>query len=208
MGQISFDGGKYDVEELPAINKVPIESILKQGSERFVLQTSQGTVVMKHITKRMKLHIDVIRAVRYPGIRELEQEAQIVYPIALAEGADDNAIAEANRIASQLAPTLDLYALGVIEYPFLTTPDDLEAFLASLKEDEQEAMRQMLTVLTRWNYPVDYSSLEIAERFHVQMVTADLIENPTYEQYRALYAVVTQEHEATKRMYSKLGVLK
>ncbi len=204
---VSFDGGKYDIAEMPSINAKPIEEILAQHRVRYVLRThAHGDIVLKHISKRMKMHLDVIRAFRYPNVHELDMEAAIVFPIALADGADDNAIERANTIAVQLQPTMDLYALGCIEFPFLTTVDDLDAFWQALDDVEQEALRQMLTVLTKWDYPVDYSALEIAERFHVEMVSVENIRNPTYEQHLALHAVIDQEHEATRKMYAEMGV--
>jgi hypothetical protein len=197
----TFDGGKYLMEELPPVTKVPIEEILEQHRYRYVLETSKGTVVMKHISKRMKQHIDRIRYTRYPQAYMLEQEADIVYPLYVAGNKEENVVKRAEEIASQLAPTLDLYALGIIEFPFLTTPEDLEGFLDALTADEREAIRQMLTVLTAWNRPVDFSQLEIAERFHLQMIREEHIKDPTYQQYRALYAVIEQEHEAMSRLY-------
>ena len=207
MMAVSFDGGRFDVEELPEqVVKVPIERILHQHRERYVFRTSQGTVVMKHITKRMKLAIDRIRFTRYPRVAELEAEARIVYPVVMAGNKDEDAVKRANEIAAELAPTMDLYALGIIEYPFLTSPEDVEELMDSLSDEEQEAIRQMLGVLTAWGRPVDFSQLEIAERFHLQIIPIEAVEDPTYQQYRALYSVVEQEHEATRDMYSKLGV--
>lgn len=197
----TFDGGKYLMEDMPPVTKVPIEEILDQHRYRYVLETSQGTIVMKHISKKMKLHIDRIRYVRYPGAYLLEQEARIVYPIVMAGNPEDDTVQRANEIASQLVPTLDLYALGVIEYPFLTTPDDLDALLDAMTDEEREAVRQMLTVLTAWGKPVDYSQLEIAERFHLNMVKPEHVSDPTYQQYLALYNVIEQEHEATRKLY-------
>lgn len=205
---ISFDGGKYEVEDLPEITPVPIEEILIQHRSRYVLQTSRGTVVMKHISKRMKLNIDRIRYVRYPSVRELEQEAQIVYPVVMAGNAEEDTVKRAEEIASELAPTMDLYMLGMIEYPFLTTPEELDAFLDSLEETEREALRQIFTVLSAWGKPVDYTQLEIAERFHLQMVTDEHIRNPTWQQYRALYSVIEQEHEQTRKLYDRMGALR
>ena len=197
----TFDGGKYLMEDMPPVTKVPIEDILGQHRYRYVLETSQGTIVMKHISKRMKLHIDRIRYVRYPQAYLLEQEARIVYPLITAGNPEDDVVQRANEIASQLAPSQDMYALGIIEYPFLTTPEDLDALLDALTDEEREAVRQMLTVLIAWNKPVDYSQLEIAERFHLNMVKPEHIADPTYQQYRALYSVIEQEHEELKRIY-------
>ena len=153
-----------------------------------------------------KLAIDRIRFTRYPRVAELEAEARIVYPVVMAGNKDEDAVKRANEIAAELAPTMDLYALGIIEYPFLTSPEDVEELMDSLSDEEQEAIRQMLGVLTAWGRPVDFSQLEIAERFHLQIIPIEAVEDPTYQQYRALYSVVEQEHEATRDMYSKLGV--
>jgi len=202
----TFDGGKYLIEDVPPVTKVPIEEILEQHRYRYVLQTSKGTVVMKHLSKRMKLHIDRIRYLRFPQAYVLEQEAEIVYPLVMAGNAEEDTVQRANEIAAQLAPTMDLYMLGIIEYPFLTTPEDFYGFLEELTEEETEALRQMQIMLTAWNRPVDYSQLEIAERFHIQKVRPEHIDDPTYQQYRALYSVIEQEHEAVKGLYEKVSL--
>lgn len=205
--EYAFDGGRYMVDDMPQLRPVPIEEILEQHKVRYVLHThAHGDIVLKHITKRMKGHLDAIRAYRYPRAYELDAEASVVYPIAMADGADSEAIDRANAIAAELAPTMDIYALGCIEFPFLTTSDDLDAFWEVLTDTEQEALRQMMIILTSWNYPVDFSYLEICERFHVDIVDMDMIRSMTYEQYLALHSVVLQEHEATKKMYSDMGV--
>lgn len=204
---VSFDGGRFDVDDLPQqVERIPVERILHQHRERYVIRTSIGTVVMKHITKRMKLAIDRIRLARYPKLPELDAEGRILFPVVMAGSSDEDAVRRANEIAAELAPTMDLYALGIIEYPFLTTPEDVEDLMASLNDEEQEALRQMFGVLTAWGRPVDFSQLEIAERFHIQIIPIEAVQDPTYQQYRALYSVIEQEHEATRDMYSKLGV--
>ena len=55
---------------------------------------------------------------------------------------------------------------------------------------------------------MDYTQLEIAERFHLQMVTDEHIRNPTWQQYRALYSVIEQEHEQTRKLYDRMGALR
>lgn len=204
---VSFDGGRYEVPDLPTIRPVKIEDILRQHRTRIVLHTTQGTVVLKHISKRMKEHIDVIRRIRYPDAWRLEQEARIAYPLALAEGADQSAIDNAMRIAEDLKPTEDCYLLGCIEYPFLTTMDDLDAFIQSLTDEEQEALRQLHTHLVAWNTPVDYSALEIAERFHASIIPIEAITEPTYQQFVALHNVIEQERRQTEALYKKMEVL-
>lgn len=208
MMDVSFDGGRYEVEDLPPVNAVAIQDILAHTKERLVIHTTKGTVVMKHITKRMKDHIDRIRMTRYPRVLELEQEANIVFPLVIAGNADPDTVARANAIAADLMPIQDLYMLGCIEYPFLTTAEDLEAFMESLEDEEREAVRQCLALLTSWNYPIDYSALELAERFHLQLVTMEHITEPTYEQYRALYGVIEQEHAETEKLYRSLGAMR
>lgn len=203
----NFDGGRYDRDELPKVQPVDVMNILKEHRLRYVLQTSKGTIVMKHITKRMKDRLDAIKYLTFPEARELEEEFAIVFPIATAEGAEDSAVERANIIAAELAPIMDTYALGCIEYPFITTPDDVYVLMQSLQPDEQEAVRQVLAVLTDWSTPVDYSKLEIAERFHIQVVEREHIEDPTYMQYLALINVINQERQQTEKAYKEMGLL-
>lgn len=206
MDDIGFDGGKYTVEDMPKVQPVKIEDILSQHRTRYVLQTSVGSIVLKHITRRMKDRIDVIRRIRYPNAYELEQEFRVVAPMAQAEGADSDAVQRAVQLAIELQPTMDCYLLGCIEYPFLTTMDDVDALLESLTDEEREAVRQIHGMLTSWNQPVDFSMLEVAERFHVRIVEREHIEDPTYQQYLALHSVIEQEHRASEELYRKLEV--
>lgn len=203
-----FDGSQFESPDYPPIDAVSITDILNQAKKRVILNTSKGSIIFKHISLRTKRQLDLIRAFRYPQAKELEEEAAIVYPMALAEGAEEDVVKRATEIAAQLAPSMDIYALGVIEYPFFTTVDDLTAWWQTLQPEEIEAVRQLLVVFTNWNQPVDYGQLEIAERFHVQIVDRELIENPTYQQYLALHNVVVQEHKQTEDLYRKMGALK
>lgn len=208
MTAYDFDGSAFETPNYPPIDAVPIMDILNQAKKRVILNTSKGSVIFKHISLRTKRQLDLIRAFRYPNAKELEDEASIVYPMALAEGADEETVKRATEIAAELAPSMDVYALGVIEYPFFTTVDDLQAWWQTLQPEEIEAIRQLLVVFTNWNKPIDYGQLEIAERFHVQLIDRELIENPTYQQYLALHNIIEQEHRQTEEMYKKMGAFK
>ena len=208
MAEVSFDGGRYEVDDLPPLDAVPIQDILRHSSERLVIRTSIGSFVFKHITKRMKDHLDRIRYTRYPKSFGLEQEAEIIFPQVVDGSADEDIVRRAGEIAAELQPSMDLYIMGILEYPFVTTVDEFEELMDSLKEDEREAIRQIHILLTSWNYPIDYSSLELAERFHLQLMDMQHIIEPTYEQYRALYGVIEQEHRETKKLYDRLGAVR
>ncbi len=207
MSGFNFTGGKYDRDNLPKINAVDIAEILKQSRERFVLNTTKGTVVLKHMTKRTKDRLDAIKYTVFPDAEELEEEASVLLPMATAEGCDPDVKMRAQKIAVQLAPIMDIYALGCVEYPFLTTIDDLDVFLQSLQPDEKEAIRQMLTILTDWSAPVDFTKLTIAERFGLKLIQMEHIEDPTYMQFLALKSVIESERAETEKAYRKAGIL-
>lgn len=207
MTGFNFDGGKYDRDSIPKINAIDITDILKQSRERFVINTSIGTIVLKHITKRMKDRLDAIKAVLYPNAKELEEEASIILPMAMTESCEEETMKRATEIAVQLAPIMDIYALGCIEYPFIATRDDLDILMQKLKDDEREAIRQILAVLTDWSAPVDFTKLEMAQKFNIQLITMEHIEDPTYVQYLALKSVIEAERKETERAYRKMGIL-
>lgn len=210
MPDVSFDGGRYELEDLPQaqVKVVDIADILGRTRTRYVIHTSKGSIVLKHISKRMKEHIDTIRYTRYPGLRALEQEARLVYPMAMTEDADPDTVKRACEIAAEMLPAQDLYMLGTIEYPFLTTPEEFDEFFEVLTQEEQEALRQMQTVLTAWGQKVDYTKLEMAQRFNITMVEQEHIRDPTYEQYVALYSYIAEENRQTEKLYRDMGVLK
>ena len=105
MAEVSFDGGRYEVDDLPPLDAVPIQDILRHSSERLVIRTSIGSFVFKHITKRMKDHLDRIRYTRYPKSFGLEQEAEIIFPQVVDGSADEDIVRRAGEIAAELQPS-------------------------------------------------------------------------------------------------------
>ena len=207
--EFGFEGGQYTVDDMPTVRGIPIGEILKQHKVRYIFNTKKcGDIVLKHMSKRMFDRLEMIRAFRYPKSYEIQAELEIIMPLAMAEGAEDDVIERANTLALELKPATDLYMLGCIEFPFITTLEELDLILQALEPEEYEAICQMLILLTDWTYAINYSDLEIAERFKVPMIDADLIKNITYEQHRALYAVIEQEQKEIKKLYSQMEGMK
>ena len=190
------------------INAVPVENILGQYRKRYLINTEKcGTIVLRYLPNRMKKHLDLIRNVRYPKHAEIEEELMILSPLISAGECDDEQKMHFARLIADIRPTLDLYILGCIEYPFITNLDELDSLLEQLTDDEREVMLAVLEVLTAHIPPsIDVEYLEICDRFKVPAVDKDLIKNMTLQEYEVLYNVIASEAEAIKKQYKSMGV--
>ena len=198
-----------DKDELAEhVNAVPIEEILGQYRYRYLIHTEKcGTIVLKYLSYRLKKAIDVMRNIRYPNIKELEEEVRILYPIVSAGECEKEQIDRLEAIAATLRPATDMYMLGCIEYPFISHMDDLDAILEVITNEEREVLMSVMEILTAPLPPViDAQYLEVCDRFRVPIVDRDMMLNISAQEYEALQAVIKQGAEETKKAYRQMGV--
>ena len=201
------EGGVYDIDDLPVINKVPIEDILRQHRKRYIIRTEKhGDVVLKYMTRTARIPVDTFRYSMYPSLFEWEAEFREVAPIAELPSADEETKKRAAELVSLIIPTLDWYLLVCIEYPMLNTIYELSAFLDCLSPEEHEAVRQMLTVLTSHVDKVDTGYMELAERFGVSVVDKELLDSMTMQQEEVLMGILNAERTKERNIYKKMGV--
>ena len=207
MPDVGFGGCQCDVEDMPAVRHVPIEDILRQHRKRFIIRTAQyGDVVMRYLSRSYRVPIDGIRHEMYPELVEWEDEFRTLVPLASLPDADSDLRTYVQELAAKIMPTLDLYAIGCIEHPVLNSVDDLNVFLDLLTPEEQEAVRQMLSVLTAHAGPVDTVYMDIAERFDVKIIDKELMDNMTMQQQEVLQAVLKAERQRERQLYKQMGV--
>lgn len=208
MDDPGFTGQQCDVSEIAEIRQTPIEDILKQHRKRFIINTKNyGDVVMKYLSRSSRIPIDALRHQTYPELYMWEDELRTLAPLASLPDADDKLKDEVKALLSKIMPTFNWYTLACIQFPILDTVEDLETFLDLLTDEEQEAIRQMLVVLTAHaSASIDSVYMEIAERFGVQVVDKELLDNMTMQQQEILQGILNAERQKERELYKKMGV--
>jgi len=207
MDDPGFTGRQCDVSEIADIRQTPIEDILRQHRKRFIISTAKyGDVVMRYLPRSSRIPIDALRYQTYPELYLWEDEFRTLAPLAQLPEADDKLKDDVRSLISKIMPTLNWYALACIEFPMLDSMEDLDTFLDLLTETEQEAIRQMLSVLTAHAGPVDVAYMEIAERFNVQVVDRELLDNMTMQQQEILQGILNAERQKERELYKRMGV--
>ena len=195
-----WQGPKPTEEKDPDIN---VLDILDQHRQRIVFRTkNSGDIVLRYLPFRLSLII-VDHISRYYS--HYAEDVQVIAERAdlTPEEANDPEILEDSRmrIERSLLKTSQLFALGVIERPEVNTPDDVEAIYSVLDPDEKARLEVLIQELTRVPDPstIDASLMDIAERYDVQLVDKDMIENMTASQHALLAYRIKQEREALVR---------
>jgi len=198
-----------DTEEAKEkIQYVPVEKILNQHRRRFIMQTENcGTIVLRYLPKRVKKNIDAIRIFRFPDCTEIEAELTELDPIVKHGEATEEMHSRYWELWSLLTPSLDLYMMGTIEYPFLNNMDEVDSLLEALTEEERSTLRQAHEILSS-HAPaeVDVEYLSFGDRFRCPVVDKNMLDNMTLQQYEVLYAVMKNEESEMRKMYKNAGV--
>ena len=197
-----------DKDKLTEVRATPIEDILKQHNKRFVIHTKErGDIVLKFLPRRVKEVIDALRILRYPEYPKLEEELEIIRLPILSGEAGKETTDKFWELFLQLRPSLDLYFLGCIEFPFITTMEELDKLMGSLQEDEKNVMHDALRLLSAPVQEIDDTYLAIAMKFGIQVIDKELIDNMTYQQYTILYSVIDAERQQAAKMYRRLEAI-
>lgn len=188
---------------------VPVEDILRQHYKRYVIHTkAHGDIVLKHLTRRSAVRINALRVQMYPEVPLWEDELQILAPLVQANPEDSELLAKATALTAKLLLTCDLYATACIVSPRVTSPEAVEELMDMLEPVEAECLRQLLLVCTRHAGPCDMGYLEVAERWHVEVIDRPLMDNMTREQYETLQGILRAERTQEMQLLKSLGVRK
>ena len=206
MVRYEFGRDEHELKELPKLNLVPIEEILHQHDKRYIFKTEKyGDLVLRWLPQRMRKILDVMRAFRYPSFPVLEEEMRILAPILDSEDCDEETKTRALQLNLELLPSFDIYFLGVIEYPCFTSMDELDSFFDELNEEEQQAFRQVLMMLTSAVPPIDDLYLAVGMKFNVQIVDKHMMDHMTRQQYEIFESLLETEKKMTEKMYKEIG---
>ena len=198
-----------DAAEMPPAEEpsgVPMREILEQHRRRYIVHTEHGDVVLKHATREAVARLDRLRRQLWPQVPEWEDELRLLGKLASTGDCDPSVTERMGELANLLLPTTDVTALACIVEPEVRSVEELRVMMDALEPEEAEAVRQLLLVCTAHAGKVDTGYLEIAERFGVQVVTRELLDNMTIQQYEVLQSVLRAERTREARLLKSLGV--
>ena len=193
----------------PDVSTYSIVELNREHRVRYVMQTSKGCIILRHLPLRMKRIIDSARYHIYPTAREMEQELMEMrgyFDGISLEDAEPEARARIEELYQQLRLT-DMYALGVIVAPALASMDDYEELLERLDEREQAqlavAVRELSSIIPPKN--IDGTVMEIAKANGLKVVDSDMLEELTVSQASFYLDRIRKENAAIERMVGRKG---
>ncbi|MDD4222000.1 MAG: hypothetical protein PHF83_02550 [Candidatus Methanomethylophilus sp.] len=104
---------------------------------------------------------------------------------------------EAGRLAALMQPPARLNLLGILVYPTVTCDEDAERLYALLTDDEGATLDRLTVELSSPVDPadVDGTALDLADRYHVDYVDRELLDNLTVGQASYLIGRINRENE-------------
>ncbi len=189
------DEGAYSVMELNREHLV-----------RYVLQTSKGAVVLRHLPLRMARVIESVRRTVYPSAVALEEEYEAMRK-APPEQMTEEQVADFLRLDRELAMT-DMTALGVIVEPRLAGMDDYEALYEALDDGDRLRLTTAVRVLASVRDPrtVDPTAEAVARSAGIRLVTDDMLELMTVSQAAYHIGRISKEAKAIDRAAGRVRV--
>ena len=170
----------------PSLGSVPVLDIMREHLVRYVMTTSKGIIILRHMPLRVRRQIDLAQARLYPSRLQMEAEARMLLPYfdgVPPEQVRKDKLDRFEQIAHQLMLT-DMSAMGVIVAPALGSMEDYERLFDSLTPEEQvqlaTAVRDLATPVPPEK--VDSTALEIARANGLQVMDEDMLQMLTVSQ--------------------------
>ena len=170
----------------PLQGTVPVMELQEEHLVRYVMETSKGLIVLRHMPLRVRRMTDLVQARLYPSRLELEAEARSLLPY--FDGVPEGQVPPEKkerfqRIAHELMLT-DMSAMGVIVAPCLGCMDDYERLYESLTPDEQVRLATAVQTLSVPVPPgrVDPTALEVANANGLKLMGEDMLRLMTVSQ--------------------------
>lgn len=170
----------------PSEGTVPIMELQEEHRVRYVMRTSKGVIVLRHMPLRVRRIVDLAQGRLYPERLRLEAEARTLLPYFQGipeDEVDPDARRRFEEIAMQLMVT-DMSAMGVIVAPALGSMDDYERLYEALTEDERVQLASAVRDLSTPVPPdrVDSTALEIAKANNLQIMDEGMLQLLTVSQ--------------------------
>lgn len=202
----------YDYTDLDTGDPLPDEgsySVMELDREhlvRYVLHTSEGDVVLRHLPLRMARIIESVRRTVYPGVVELEEEYERMRKVPPEEMTEEQ-VAAFLKLDRELAMT-DMTALGVVVEPRLSSMDDYEQLYESLDDGDRLRLATAVRVLASVRDPrtVDPTAEAVARSAGIQLVTEDMLELMTVSQASYHIGRISKEAKALDRAAGRVRV--
>lgn len=183
----------------PSALSLPAPDLLRTHRKVLVLHTQAGDLLLRYLPLRVGRMIDGLRAVMYPHYREWALRLSDI-----AKGAEGqlehlppDLRDEAGRLAALMQPPARLNLLGILVYPTVTCDEDAERLYALLTADEGAELDRLTVELSSPVDPadVDGTALDLADRYHVDYVDRELLDNLTVGQASYLIGRINRENE-------------
>jgi len=183
--------------------------LLHQHEIRYVMHIDKGDIILRHQPLRMKRIIDGIIKLIYPRFSEYAQELHD-----LTDGISENEMMvpevsdKIKDLTSKLRIITQMYALGVIESPHLNDMDDLNDLYATLNENERNTLDMLIQELTNVTASslIDDTALVIADKYNIQLVSKEMLEQLTVSQADFLIRRINAENEQISELMKEKAV--
>ena len=213
MQMVTYDYTDLDTGDPAASPEEGTYSVVALDHEhlvRYVMTTSQGAIVLRHLPLRMARLIEGVRRAVYPGIEELEaryEEIRRRMEGRPSEDFADEEVADLLRLDRELAMT-DMTALGIVVEPRLASMDDYEQLYERLTEDERLRLVTAVKLLASVRDPrtVDPTAEAIARSAGVQLMDEDMLRMLTVSQAAYHLGRIQREAKAIDRMSGRVKV--
>ena len=186
------------------IKTVSIVELNQEHRVRYVLDTSIGAIIFRHLPLRMKRIIDDARVHIYPHVKEMLAEVERLRPYFDGIPEEDWKEDPKKRIEElyQMLRVTDMYALGVIVAPYVSTMDDVEDIYQRLDPIEREQFLLIIQAMSSITpaEQIDPTALEIAKANGLQIMTEEMMEMLTVSQANYYIKRIEQENERIRQL--------
>ncbi|MFA7167365.1 MAG: hypothetical protein WC096_00535 [Sphaerochaetaceae bacterium] len=206
------DSVHYDFRDInppskdPTAGTMPVMELLRQHRRRYVLHAESGDIILKHMSLASRRKLDMMLAILYPGYADDRQRMSDIKagmePGESVETLPKDIRDELSELVKRTYWPAHLYILGVVAVPMLRTEDDIEELYDRLTEEERAILDGIVPALVGTVDPttVDNTAMIIADRYHVDLVDAELLDNITVAQSDYLMSLINTESEEVSNM--------
>lgn len=192
----------------PTSHTYSVMALAKEHQIRYVFKSADGAIILRHLPLRMKRVIDSVMAMIFPSSDALRKRiAELAEGIRDVPEDDipDEIKSEFIKASAEYRCIAQYYALGVIEEPRCCTMDDVDEIYARLTPTERDALDMLIQELVRIKEPheVDDTALTIADRYKVEIIDREMLDNLTVSQASYFLKVIERENKDIARMMKR-----
>lgn len=199
------DGSEYD----PTERTYSVMELVEEHLTRFVFTTKDGeSLILRYMPLRMKRIIDSVIAMMYPTYSQMSARLNDLRDGIIDVPWDDidkEIRDEFLQLASQMKPVGQMYALGVIEEPFVACMEDIYQIYDRMDDEDQQRFDLLVQELTSVKDPktVDDTVLDIANRYNLQIMDRQMLKELTISQASYFESIIARENAEINRMLKR-----